>query len=126
MKYDVNVTRDGRWWMVEIPAIDGLTQARRISEVEEMARSLIAIELDIAFSRVELGHISISVPGVGDVSAASAEVSILRSRAAEAETSAAKLTRELASALVKANVPLRDAGSILGVSYQRVGQLVNK
>ncbi len=60
MKYDVNVTRDGRWWMVEVPAIDGLTQARRISEVEEMARSLIAIELDIAFGRASMSGESLS------------------------------------------------------------------
>ncbi len=45
--YDVTVTRDGSWWMVEIPALDGLTQARRLSEVTEMSRSYVAVTLDV-------------------------------------------------------------------------------
>jgi len=32
MAYAVNVTRDGEWWMMAVPAIDGLTQARRLSD----------------------------------------------------------------------------------------------
>jgi hypothetical protein len=35
--YDIEVTRDGRWWMFHIPALDGLTQARFRGEIEEMA-----------------------------------------------------------------------------------------
>ena len=30
--YDVVVTREDRWWMIAVPAIDGLTQARRVTE----------------------------------------------------------------------------------------------
>lgn len=44
MAYAVNVTRDGEWWMMAVPAIDGLTQARRLSDVERMARELVAVE----------------------------------------------------------------------------------
>lgn len=44
--YEVEVRRDGRWWMIHVPEIDQLTQARRISEIEDMARSLIAISTD--------------------------------------------------------------------------------
>ena len=41
--YTVDVTRDGRWWTVSIPAVDGVTQARRLSDVESMARELVAV-----------------------------------------------------------------------------------
>ncbi|TCN51768.1 hypothetical protein EV641_109159 [Rhodococcus sp. SMB37] len=41
--YRVNVTREGKWWMVAIPELDELTQARRIGEAEAMARDLIAL-----------------------------------------------------------------------------------
>ncbi len=126
MKYDVNVTRDGRWWMVEIPAIDGLTQARRVSEIEDMARSLIAIELDVAQSSVELGRIDIEVDGFGDVSAEAAEVARLKAEAADLEAAASKRARSVATGLVETGVPLRDVGTILGVSFQRVWQLVNE
>ena len=44
--FDIEVTRDGRWWMVYVPAIDQLTQARRRGEVELMARELIAVSTD--------------------------------------------------------------------------------
>ena len=38
--YDIQVTRDGRWWMVYVPEIDQLTQARHHGEIEPIARSL--------------------------------------------------------------------------------------
>jgi hypothetical protein len=41
--YTVRVTREGKWWMIRVPDIDGLTQARRLAEVDDMARSLIAM-----------------------------------------------------------------------------------
>ncbi len=44
MIYGANVTRDGQWWMVAVPAIDGLTQARRLSDAERMTRELVAVE----------------------------------------------------------------------------------
>lgn len=40
--YDITVTRDGKFWLIEIPALDGATQARRLSEVDEMAIDYIA------------------------------------------------------------------------------------
>lgn len=45
--YQVNVSRDGDWYMISVPEIDGLTQARKKKEVVKMARDLIAITLDI-------------------------------------------------------------------------------
>ena len=44
--YDMEVTRDGRWWMIHIPALDLLTQARFPEEIEDMARSYIALVTD--------------------------------------------------------------------------------
>ncbi len=52
--YDIEVTRDEKWWMIAIPAIDGLTQARRLSEVDDMAVSFISVDQDVAASQVEL------------------------------------------------------------------------
>lgn len=47
------VERDGNWWMIRIPmladddGIGGLTQARTKSEIELMAKELVAVTLDI-------------------------------------------------------------------------------
>ena len=51
--YDIE-TCDGRWWMIHIPALDGLTQARYEGEIEDMARSYIALvtETPIAHLRI--------------------------------------------------------------------------
>jgi hypothetical protein len=125
MTYDVNVTRDGRWWMIAIPAIDALTQARRVTDVEEMARSLIAVTLDVAPSKVKIGKITIKV-GKKDVVKTAEEIAKLRATAAEIEAQASKLARATAGELVEADVPLRDVGALLGVSHQRAGQLVDR
>src|SRR5690242_16479877 len=45
--YMVTVTREGKWWMVHIPELDGLTQARNLGEVEAQARDYIAVWLDV-------------------------------------------------------------------------------
>ena len=62
--YDVSVTREGRWWMVSVPEIDQLTQARRLSEIEQAARELIAVTLDVPMSTVD---VSVKVEQVGDI-----------------------------------------------------------
>jgi hypothetical protein len=41
--FDIDVTRDGGWWMVHIPELGGLTQARFPREVELTAREYIAV-----------------------------------------------------------------------------------
>lgn len=45
--YDVTISCDGGWWLVHVPAIDGLTQASHLGDVEQMARELVAITLDV-------------------------------------------------------------------------------
>lgn len=41
--YEVNVERDGRYLLVRIPALDGVTQARFPGEVEPMAADYVAL-----------------------------------------------------------------------------------
>jgi hypothetical protein len=38
--------------MVDIPELDGLTQARRLGEIEDMARDYIAVVTDVPLSQV--------------------------------------------------------------------------
>jgi len=121
--YDAIVTREGRWWMIEIPELDGLTQARRLDEVEKMAREYIAVTLDLPMSQVAVSVSGIEVAGQ-DVLETKAIVDDLRRHAQELEELVADLTREFASALSGASVPVRDVSKVLGVSHQRVSQLV--
>ena len=52
--YQVEVHREGAWWMVHIPEVGGLTQARHIGEAALMAREYLAVSLDIAVEEVEV------------------------------------------------------------------------
>jgi predicted RNase H-like HicB family nuclease len=45
--YDVEMDREGEWWMVSIPELDGITQARSAKEAHDMAKDYIAITLDV-------------------------------------------------------------------------------
>lgn len=123
--YEIKVYRDGKWWMVEIPEIDGLTQARRLSEVEDMARSYIAVDQDVAPSEIQLRNPQIIVSGE-DLGATMRDIFEFRKAARLAEEKAAALMVETARRLASHQVPLRDIGEVLGVSHQRVHQLVQE
>ncbi|SDS21985.1 hypothetical protein SAMN04488543_1303 [Friedmanniella luteola] len=124
MKYQVNVTRDGRWWMLEVPDLDVTSQARRLGEVEQMAREAIAVTTDAPVDGVQ---VELRLPDLGLVKASRlADLYRERAEIAEREVRLAAETRDVAVGLVDAGVPLRDVGEILGVSHQRVHQLVNQ
>lgn len=122
MKYDVDVYREGRWWMIEVPVLDALTQARRVEEIEAQAVSLISTVLDVAPSEVEVSIHSLKIGDV-DALAIADHVRQARADALAAEERSAKATAEAAKAL-SALAPVRDVGEMLGVSHQRVSQLV--
>ncbi|MET9274386.1 hypothetical protein [Kribbella sp. NPDC003557] len=119
----MTVSREDRWWMVAVPELGGVTQARRLDEVEQMAREFIAVSTDVPLSKVAIEVAGIDADGQNLLEAKTL-VDALRRRAKDLEALVAELTREVASALTDASVPVRDVSSILGVSHQRVSQLV--
>jgi hypothetical protein len=68
--YDIEVTRDGRWWIITVPGLDGFvtpsgainvgdtTQARYEGEIDDMAREFIAVTLDIPIEDVHINRLS--------------------------------------------------------------------
>ena len=123
--FDVVVTREDKWWMVTIPELDGLTQARRLSEAPRMAREYIAVTLGVPIAEVE---VSASVDSIGGVSGISSVLDLVRQEREEAaalEQLASRQMTELAKALASESVPVRDIGTVLRVSHQRAHQLVS-
>ena len=119
--YTVSVTRDGKWWMIAVPELDALTQARRIDDVATAAKELIALETGVSLADVEIDqHIELE-PGGEDLAARVADIKAQRARLSEEEARVKASTEELAGA----HVPVRDIGSLLGVTFQRASQLVN-
>jgi plasmid stability protein len=72
-----------RLWMIALPAIDGLTQARRLSEIKNMAVSLIAITLDAPASQVGVNIVPMIVHRTDLVASRSASYVPLIGRAPE-------------------------------------------
>ena len=121
--YHVRVERDEKHWMLYVPEIDRVTQARNLREVDSMARDLIAIMDEIPADSFDL-EIDIVTP-------ASVAVHLQRSKelteqAATIRSSAAAESRKAALELHRDGVPLRDVGTLLGVSFQRAHQLVSE
>lgn len=124
-EYKIEVNREDRWWIINVPEIDQITQARRIDEIEDMARSLIAVSTDQPISEIAVHIANICVGGV-DVLEAAAQVTRLRHQAASVEHIALAATKNFASDLTKHEIPVRDIAELIHVSPQRVSQLTAK
>ena len=120
--YTALVSRDGKFWHVEVPEIDRVTQARNISEVDDMARDLIAIMAGVEPDSFEL-DVRIQLPD--SVRAHLSEVERARGAETEARSRAATELRAAAAELKNAGLSVRELGAVLGISYQRASQLTS-
>lgn len=120
--YTAKATRDGKWWSVEVLELGVFTQARRLDQVEFMARDAIALLLDVPPDSFEVTVVP-EVPA--KVQAILDEVRESRAAAEHASEVASMKAREAARILHDEGMPLRDVGRVLGVSHQRAHQLVS-
>jgi hypothetical protein len=89
-----------------------------------MAKSIIALHLDVDPASFDVSRSNIvGLPGTvaEDVQRAIEE----RGRLAVAQAASVSATTRAAAELVEIGVPLRDAGYLLGISHQRVAQLID-
>lgn len=126
-EYKIEITREGRWWMVHIPEIGGLTQARRLNEAPAMAREYIALDRGIPLreTTVEVASVRVETPASRELLEAARQIKHMRARASELERESAEQAREYAHWLVERGVPVRDIAALLEISPQRVSQLAN-
>lgn len=127
--YHVDAYRDGSWWMIRVPELDGingygetLTQARRYADIETEARDYIGLVADVAPSTIKL-DLHITVENL-DITETAERIAADRKALAAAERRVADESARAANELKNAGVALRDIGDIIGVSFQRAGQLV--
>ncbi|WP_330253117.1 hypothetical protein OG874_00430 [Nocardia sp. NBC_00565] len=128
MKYEAHVTgRDGRWWAVTIPALgeDALTQARKLSEVEDEARDYIAVTLDVAPSTVEIEVIIDDFGRAHNLQERSNWIRAARKLIEQLEDDVQRETQALTTELTAENVPMREIAQLVGTTFQRVGQLAS-
>ena len=109
--------------MIDVPAGEGLTRARRLSEIRDMAFSLIAITEDVTASQVGVNVVAMIVDGI-DLMERRRQIDAEREAAHDAERKAAVLTVDLLRNLNADHVHLRDIGEAVGLSFQRAHQLL--
>lgn len=121
--YTVRCQRSGGWWAITIPEVPGaFTQARRLDQVESMARDVIGLMLGVPED-----SFGIQVATVLDDRAQKVleQVDKAKGAAEDARREAVVAMDRAARTLVRdEGLSLRDAGRLLGVSFQRVSQLV--
>lgn len=123
MQVTVEVRRDGRYWFVTVPEVEGaLTQARSLSEVRSQAADAVATVLDVPIESVEVEKVTLVVDP--EIEAAVREAGRLRAESAAANARAAANVRDAVRSLATAGWTLKDIGGALGVSVQRAHQLV--
>lgn len=124
--YAVVVWREAEtgMWVVHVPELDLLTQARRLDEVERMARSIISLHLDTD-DRYSF-DINVDTRLPDELADELAEARTLRQQADEANRKAAALMRDTARKLADQGLTIRDVGAALGVSFQRASQLLGR
>jgi predicted XRE-type DNA-binding protein len=120
--YHAEVTRDGKFWLVRVVEIGRSTQALRYRDVSIMAGELVEIMEGLGSEDYEL-EIRVHLPSAVQDHIARAEV--LRVEAGRKQAEAAAESRAAVRELLAEGLSQREAGEVLGLSFQRVNQLVN-
>ena len=121
--YTVEARRSGRWWAIAVRDLPGVfSQARRLADVEPMARDAIAAVLDVAPRSFGI----VIRPVLGDrLDGLVRDARESRAAAQEAQLAATDRSVRALTSLQKAGLPLRDAGELLGISHQRAAQITD-
>jgi predicted RNase H-like HicB family nuclease len=121
--YRVEAVRSGDWWAITVPELAGVfSQAKRLDQVEARAREAIALMLDVDEDTV--GSIAVHVNPPETVAGLLEALKASVAAAEDATEEAARIRRRAAQALRDEGLPLRDVGRLIGVSHQRVHQLL--
>lgn len=122
--YTARATRTGDWWAIEVDEVEGVfSQARRLDQVEAMARDAIALMLDVDPDSFDV-LVSPELPAQWQEDLD--ELRCIRTTAdtmvAMAGVKAWQTVRLLHDA---EGLPMREIGAVLGVSHQRIHQLLS-
>jgi hypothetical protein len=120
--YSVEVSRDGKFWLIRVPELDRSTQAVRYRDVRAVAGELVEIMTGLRAEQFDL-QFQVQLPDGVQHHLARAEV--LRDEAARKNAEAAAESRAAVRELIDQGLSQRETGEVLGLSFQRVNQLAN-
>ena len=121
--YQVRATRTGRWWAIEVPELPGVhSQARRLDQVESMAREAIALLLGVSEDAFDVAVMP-DLSSLGELRQTIEEALRARDAAEAAQSKASAAVRHAVREIRNSGYTARDTGMLLGVSNQRISQL---
>ena len=123
--YRVTVEREPGFWIIRVPELKQVvTQARRLADVKLNAQEAIAVWLD---KRVDDIDVSVDIKLPVGIQSALDDAQTLRQEANARLERAGNSLSEVARAMTKDfGMTLRETAEVLGISFQRVAQLVEK
>ena len=112
---------DEGWWTIQVPGVRGAyTQARRLGDVEHMARDLLSLIFEVPEDSFRV-VVKPQLPT--ELDAAVARARKARVRAERSQHEAAEASTVAVTSLLALGLSMREAGQILGLSHQRVAQI---
>jgi hypothetical protein len=117
--YDVEIFREGRWWIAVVPGVRGAVgQYTRLSQIEADMREGLAFVLDTPEDKFDIA-VTVKLEPASQRAVDGLAVAEARlAEALEARDAARFKAIETLSYLAD-----RDVGELMGISYQRVAQL---
>lgn len=119
--YRVRAEREGRFWLLTVPELNIMTQARRLTEADEMARDLIATWLDMVPDSFAI-DLDVALPD--ELAERRDRARQLREEADRLRDRAAEELRLVVRDAHAAGLSVRELAVALGVSHQRAQQIL--
>jgi hypothetical protein len=122
--FKAHATPYNGWWAITVNDVLNSTintQARRLDRIEAMARDAIALGLEVPADSFDV-EVSFTIDDVLQELITEARLSSLIAQ--EAQTTAAKKTKAAVKVLHKQGFSTRDSGTLIGLSAQRISQLL--
>ena len=121
--YEYNITQEDGLWVIHIPELGLVTQAEHLRDTDRMATSIISLHLKVGSASILVRRSNIFGLPKGAAEAISEAVEA-RGRWNAAQEVATEVTLKAVHRLRDCGVSLRDTGYLLGLSHQRVAQLL--
>jgi predicted RNase H-like HicB family nuclease len=121
-RYTAEAERSGGWWSITVAELPGVfSQARRLDQVEYMAREAISLLLEVPSDSFDVDVVENLDPPTQE---AMADIIAAREAVATLKRSTTTKTRDFVQSLHESGYPQRDIGRLMGISHQRVAQLL--